>query len=67
MEEKLLEGFKKKLGKEVEGLDLFVSMNFDENGKWTKDAEILEDIINGRAWFIVCTRTGNIKEIFELK
>lgn len=69
MEEKILKSFTKKMGKEVEGLDLMVVISPD---CWPEDldniytCEVMEKQDNGRVWTCECTKNGNIKEIYEI-
>ena len=65
MEEKILNSFKKKLGKKAEGLDLIVSIpdNFEDE----KECTILETKDNGKVWQLICTKTGNVKDILEIQ
>ena len=62
MEQKILESFKKRMGKKVQGLDLLVSLNGD-CGDWDNTCEIMETKDNGKVWLVECTKTGNIKSI----
>lgn len=68
LEVKILNLFIKKMGKEVEGLDLFATIVED---MWPDDSGYYECIVmekqsNGKVWGIECTRTGNIKSIYEV-
>lgn len=68
LEETILKSFIKKLGKEVEGLDLMVAFNYD---CWPDDegyylVEVMERQDNGRVWTCECTRSGIIKDWYEL-
>jgi hypothetical protein len=68
LEQKILEQFKKKMKKEVEGLDLIVAFNEDT---WPDDDNIysilvMETKANGKVWDCECSRNGNIKYIYEL-
>jgi hypothetical protein len=65
MEKKILESFKKKLGKEVEGLDLSISLDPD---LWNEahEVDIYEKRSNGKVWTCFCTRTGRIESILEV-
>ena len=68
LEEKILASFKKKLGKEVKGLDIMVAFNYD---CWPDDegyylVEVMERQDNGKVWTCECTKSGNIKDYYEL-
>lgn len=67
LEQKILKSFIKYEGKEVEGLDLVVFISPDY---WGEDGEYLCDVLeskeNGRVWTCECTRSGKIKETYEL-
>jgi hypothetical protein len=68
LEERILKSFKKKLGKEVEGLDIMVAFNYD---CWPDDegfylAEVMERETNGKVWTCICTRSGNVKDYYEV-
>lgn len=68
LEEKILEGFKKKLKEEIKDLDLFVSVSEDN---WPDDykvysCEVMERKANGKAWDVTCTKNGNVKDIILL-
>lgn len=68
LESKILRSFTKKLGKEVEGLDLIVCVEPDtwpdDDGQYSAVVEEKKD--NGKVWDCYCTKNGNIKEYFEL-
>lgn len=68
LEETILKSFIKKLGKEVKNLDLIVAFNDDcwpdDEGKYL--VEVMERQDNGRVWTCECTRSGNIKDWYEL-
>lgn len=66
MEQKILESFNKKMGKEVQGLELLVALNTDEYDNWDKTCEVMETKDNGKVWFVECTKTGNVKSIYQL-
>lgn len=68
LEETILNSFKKKLGKEVEGLDLMVAFTEDtwpdEDGHY--QTIVMDKQSNGKVWDCECTRNGNIKDYFEV-
>lgn len=68
IEEKVLENFKRKMKEKVKDLDLIAVFNEDawpdEDGNYF--IEVLERKDNGRVWTLECTRSGNIKEVYEL-
>lgn len=69
LEEKIFEQFIKKMGKEVEGLDLFPAL---EEDSWDDDEPenlclIMEKEDNGRVWECSCTKSGKIKTILEIE
>ena len=68
LEDKILEAFKKKMKKEVEGLELMVALTEDcwpdFDGAYL--CEVMETKDNGRVWTLECTKKGNIKDIDEL-
>lgn len=67
LEQKLLEVFKKKFGKEVEGLDLMVSIPDPDTWEEEHTCLIMETKDCGRVWEVYFTRTGNnIKDWYEL-
>ncbi len=63
MEEKILSSFKQK-EKELKDLELIISMSDDFEE--THECEILEKKENGRVWNIVCTKSGNVKDYYEM-
>lgn len=67
MEQKILNNFIKKMGKQVQELDLFVALNTDEYDNWDKTCEVMETKDNGKVWFVECTKTGNIKSAYQLQ
>ena len=68
LEEKILASFKKKLGKEAKGLDLFVAISPDCWSDWenTYTCEVMEKQDNGKVWSLECTKSGNIKDYYQL-
>lgn len=68
LEDKILNSFKKKAGKEVEGLELFVAFSEDNwpdfEGNYL--VEVMEQQDNGRVWTCECTRSGNVKRYYEV-
>lgn len=70
LESKILKSFTKKLGKEVEGLDLIVFIDEDywpdPDNIYNYCCEVMESKDNGKVWTCVCTKSGNIKEYYEL-
>lgn len=68
LEEKVLKSFIKCEGKEVESLDLIVCIADDEfpDDEGIYQAQVMERQDNGRVWNCICTRTGNVKETYEL-
>jgi hypothetical protein len=68
LEEKILKSFKKYMGKEVEGLDLIVTLSEDNwpDFEGTYACEVMERQDNGRVWSCECTRNGNVKDTYEL-
>lgn len=65
LEEKILLSFKKKLGKKVEELDLIVAID-PENWEEEHTCEVMEKQDNGKVWAVDCTKTGKVKEVYEL-
>lgn len=68
LEEKILKSFIKYEGKEVAELELFVVISEDEfpDEEGIYHAQVMERQDNGRVWECTCTRTGNVKETYEL-
>lgn len=68
LEKKILESFKKYEGKEVEDLELFVAFNEDcwpdYEGHYL--VEVMEPQENGRVWTCECTKSGKVKDTYEL-
>jgi len=68
LEQRILETFIKYEGKEVEGLDLGVAFCEDnwpnEEGDYL--VEVMERQDNGRVWTCQCTRSGKVKDTYEL-
>lgn len=68
LEEKILKSFRKFEGKEVENLDLIVSLisdcwpDFENN----YTCEVMEKQENGKVWTCECTKNGNIKDTYML-
>lgn len=68
LEKKILNSFKKNMGKEVESLDLFVAFNDDT---WPDDegyylVEVMERQDNGKVWTCQCTKNGIVKDVYEV-
>jgi hypothetical protein len=68
LENTILQSFIKKMGKEVDGLDLIVAFSEDT---WPDDDNIYQSIVmerqdNGKVWNVECTRNGRVKDIIEL-
>ena len=63
MEEKILNSFKKK-AKEAKDLDLIVSI--PEDFDYEHECEVMEKQDNGKVWNVVCTRSGNVKDYYEI-
>lgn len=65
LEQKILNSFIKYMGKEVEGLDLFVALD-PENWGEEHTCEVMEKQDNGKVWTCTCTRNGNVKDTIEI-
>lgn len=66
LEEKIFKQFIKKMGKEVEGLDLFPALEEDSWDEGENCCLIMEKEDNGKVWECYCTKNGNIKDIIEI-
>lgn len=68
LEEKILKSFIKYEGKEVKGLNLMVAWTPDcwPDEEGTYSCEVMETQDNGRVWTCECTKSGNVKETYEL-
>lgn len=68
LKDKILEQFKKKMKKEVEELELIVALTEDcwPDFEGTYSCEVMETKDNGKVWECDCTKSGNIKNIWEL-
>ena len=68
LEEKILANFIKYMGKDVQGLDLFVALIDDcwPDYQGTYSCEVMESKDNGRVWELTCTKSGRIKDCIEL-
>lgn len=64
LEEKILKSFRKYEGKEVEDLELAVALDDGWDDEHT--CSVMEAKNNGRVWFVECTKSGNVKETYEL-
>lgn len=64
MEEKILKSFRKYMGKEVENINLLVSI--PDTFEYEYQCEVLEKEDNGRVWLVQCTRNGNVKDVCEI-
>lgn len=68
IEEKILFNFKKKMKDEVKDLDLFVALAEDtfpdEDGVYS--CQVMERQDNGKVWDVICTKSGNIKDVYQL-
>ena len=65
MEEKILKSFIKYMGKEVEGLDLIVSID-PESWEEEHNCVVMEKQDNGKVWDVSCTRNGNVKDAYQV-
>ena len=65
METKILKSFINKMNEEANELELIVSIDPET---WEEEhiCEVLETKDNGKVWELKCTRSGNVKEIYEL-
>lgn len=69
LEEKILKSFIKYMGKEVEGLELEVALSPD---CWPEDydnlytCEVMEKQDNGKVWTCECTKSGKVKDAYEV-
>lgn len=66
LEQKIFEQFIKKMGKEVEGLDLFPAIEEDTWDEGENLCLVMEKQDNGKVWECSCTKTGKIKDIIEI-
>lgn len=66
LEEKILKSFINYMDKEVQGLDLMVSMPDPEDWDEEHICEVMEKQDNGKVWTIKCTKTGNVKNVWKL-
>ena len=69
LEDKILASFIRYMGKEVEGLDLMVSISEDlwpDEMDGTYRCEVMETNDNGKVWTCECTRSGNVKSAYML-
>lgn len=68
LEKKILDTFRKYEGKEVENLELFVAFNEDTWPDYEGNylVEVMEPQDNGRVWTCECTRSGKVKDTYEL-
>lgn len=68
LEDKILEQFKKKMKDEVKDLELFVALSDDcwPDCEGIYQCEVMENQDNGKVWTCVCTKSGNIKDIYEV-
>lgn len=68
LEEKILTSFIKYMGKEVEGLELFVAWIEDTwpDEEGTYSCQVMETKDNGKVWDCECTRSGKVKSVYEL-
>ena len=70
LEEKILKSFIKYEGNEVKDLDLIVFIDEDywpdPDNIYNYCCEVMERKDNGRVWTCVCTKSGKIKETYEL-
>lgn len=67
LNEIILDAFKSKMGKEISKLDLIITLDFDDWGNYMNECEIFENTTNGRTWNVITTKSGKIKNIFEVK
>lgn len=65
-EKRILSSFKKKMKKEVDGLELFVSYDPD---LWSEahEVDIIENKDNGKVWTCFCSKNGRIESILEVE
>lgn len=69
LEEKILKSFIKYMGKEVEGLELMVAWCPDcwpEEFDHIYTCEVMERQDNGKVWTCECTKSGNVKDAYEV-
>lgn len=66
LEKRILESFEKKTKGEFKDLDLIVSLPDEEGWQEEHYCAVMETKDNGRVWDCECTKTGNIKSIWEL-
>lgn len=68
LEKNILRNFKRYMGAEVEGLDLFVAFCDDcwpnDEGDYT--CEVMERQDNGKVWACICSKSGTIKDTYEV-
>ena len=65
MEQKILEEFKKKM-KMQDRDDLRIHLDTDDWGNYEGECEIYEAADFGKVWNVITTKTGRIKDIWEL-
>ena len=67
-EGKILNAFIKYMGDKVKGLNLFVALSPDcwPNDDNTYTCEVMQKEDNGKVWTCVCTKSGKIKDVYEV-